>query len=71
MRTKELLTSVEVVERSGLSYRQLDYWTRQGFVEPVVAAAGPGAQRLFDEAVRAVIAVRLDGLAHCPNCSRV
>ncbi len=67
----ELLTSQDVVDLSGISYRQLDYWTRRGWVEPVVAADGSGSQRLFDEAALDVIEDRVDRLARCPSCSRV
>ena len=32
----------------GITYRQLDYWTRTGLVEPTVqAATGSGSQRLY------------------------
>src|SRR5256885_5873124 len=34
--------------RSGISYRQLDYWARTGLVVPSVRpAAGSGSQRLY------------------------
>ena len=65
MNTSTLLTSSDVVRRSGLSYRQLDYWTRAEFIEPVVEARGSGSSRLFDETVLDVIAERLvDHAAH-------
>jgi DNA-binding transcriptional MerR regulator len=32
----------------GITYRQLDYWTRTGLVEPTIqSAAGSGTQRLY------------------------
>ena len=32
----------------GITYRQLDYWTRTGLVEPTIqAATGSGSQRLY------------------------
>ena len=65
----QLLTSSEVCQRTGLTYRQLDYWTRQGFVEPVVAAAGQGSNRLFDAAAVRAIKRRLAALDRCPSCS--
>lgn len=40
-------SSVEVCRLvRGVTYRQLDYWTRQGVLRPaVLGAAGPGSQR--------------------------
>lgn len=44
----ELLTSYEVCEQTGLTYRQLDYWLRCGVPLPIVQeAAGSGSRRLF------------------------
>lgn len=42
-------------ELAGVTYRQVDHWTRQGYVTPSVnAAVGRGARRLFsaDDVVR-------------------
>lgn len=42
----EYLTSGEVCERLGITYRQLDYWTTKGYVRPSVErATGPGSLR--------------------------
>ena len=43
--TAELLTSHEIAERAGITYRQLDYWCRAGLLDPTVAAAGSGTRR--------------------------
>ncbi len=34
---------------TGLTYRQVDYWTRRGVLIPTQQARGSGSQRLFDE----------------------
>jgi DNA-binding transcriptional MerR regulator len=46
----------------GITYRQLDYWARTGFIEPSVRRAeGSGTQRLysFDDVVRLRVVKRL------------
>jgi DNA-binding transcriptional MerR regulator len=68
MRTDELLTSSEVCELSGLSYRQLDYWVR---TEKIGCAAdtehrGSGSQRLFSLGVVDEIKTMLAAVAACP-----
>lgn len=56
-----MLTSTEVCERTGATYRQLDYWTRIGALVPVVRANGSGTRRLWSAesvaVVRAMLAV--------------
>ncbi|HVM40616.1 MAG TPA: MerR family transcriptional regulator [Acidimicrobiia bacterium] len=38
----------EVCKIAGISYRQLDYWTRTGLISPSIAEArGSGTQRLY------------------------
>lgn len=37
----------EVAEMSGLTYRIVDYWCRQGAISPRVEAAGQGTRRRF------------------------
>jgi len=32
---------------AGITYRQLDYWCRQGIIEPTVGAVGSGSRREF------------------------
>lgn len=44
-----MYTSVEVCRLVGCSYRQLDYWTRVGYVTPRVPACGSGSRRMFDD----------------------
>lgn len=39
------LSSTEMVNLAGMSYRQLDYWTRVGTLVPAVAAHGSGSVR--------------------------
>ena len=44
---KTLFTSADVCEVIGISYRQLDYWIRRGFVRSAVPGRGSGSQRGF------------------------
>lgn len=44
----DLLSSTDVCQRAGITYRQLDYWARLGVVAPVVDCAGSGTQRRWD-----------------------
>jgi hypothetical protein len=55
MTTKELLpdgleffTAYETADRAGISYRQLDYWTREDVLWPRLRAQGSGSHRVFD-----------------------
>ncbi len=41
----ETLTSTQVCRAAGITYRNLDYWTRAGFAKPLVDARGCGSQR--------------------------
>lgn len=41
--------SIEVCRIAGISYRQLDYWTRCGVLLPPMAANGSGTQRAYSE----------------------
>lgn len=49
-----------------VTYRQLDYWTRVGLIEPLVAASGSGSRRRWsaDELTK-VRRVRLASLLSC------
>lgn len=38
-------TSKQAAQLTGITYRQLDYWTRQGYITPIVEADGPGSRR--------------------------
>lgn len=42
------LTSKQVCERAGITYRQLDYWVRSGYITPaVVIGEGYGGRRYW------------------------
>lgn len=45
------ITTNELAKRTGASFRQLDYWSREGIIEPSVAGQGSGSVRLFDESI--------------------
>lgn len=45
--TDGLLTSHEVAEHAGITFRQLDYWTRRGYVTAEQPGRGSGTQRRF------------------------
>lgn len=55
-------SSIDVVNLTGCTYRQLDYWSRIGVIEPTREARGSGSQRRwsFTDAclVRAVTVLR-------------
>jgi hypothetical protein len=53
------LLAVEVVERSGITYRQLDYWTAMGYLSPIEAAPGSGHPRTY--LPREIVKARLMG----------
>lgn len=42
-------TTAELVEESGCSWRQADYWARTGLLRPCVPATGQGSRRQFDQ----------------------
>lgn len=42
-----LISSVDAARSAGISYRQLDYWSRQGFIAPLVPATGSGSRRAW------------------------
>lgn len=42
-------TVTEVLKRTGISYRQLDYWCRIGVVRPTIGANGSGSKRIFSD----------------------
>lgn len=48
-------SSTEVCRLVGITYRQLDYWCRQGFVPGMNREIGSGCQRVFsDDQLQAV-----------------
>ena len=57
MRTSTLLSTPEVAERAGVTYRQIDHWARIGLITPTIEADGPGSRRRWERAHVAQIAV--------------
>lgn len=57
MRQGELLTSTEVCDQAGITYRQLDYWTRLEAVTDEAGAKGSGSRRRWTRRQAAVLAV--------------
>jgi DNA-binding transcriptional MerR regulator len=57
-------TSREVCEHVGVTYRQLDHWTRCGLITPAQPAAGQGTRRRWSpadvERVRRIAAAAAD-----------
>jgi DNA-binding transcriptional MerR regulator len=42
------VTSMELIQRAGITYRQLDYWTRTGLLTPVrTGTPGSGYSRFY------------------------
>lgn len=41
------VTGADLVDLAGITYRQLDYWCRTGYLHPVDATPGSGHLRLF------------------------
>lgn len=46
-RRTELFTSYQAASAAGISYRQLDYWTRIGLISSSLSAHGSGSRRRF------------------------
>lgn len=53
----ELISSPEACRLAGVTYRQMDYWTREGLVAPAREAQGSGSARRWS--VDDVFALRL------------
>ena len=55
------VSATVAVAVTGASYRQIDWWARQGIVVPVVAASGSGSRRCYsrDDLVKLAAAVRM------------
>jgi DNA-binding transcriptional MerR regulator len=55
------MSSAHVARMADVTYRQLDYWVRRGFLEPTHADAGSGTPREWSpaDALRAVLIARL------------
>lgn len=60
-----LVSSAELCSRSGATYRQVDYWARNGILCPEVEASGTGTRRSYgaDQVRRARALVALSRLA--------
>ena len=43
----ESLSSLEICELAGISFRQLDYWDRAGILSPMSPAQGSGSRRRY------------------------
>ena len=41
----ETFSTPDVARLTGATFRQIDYWSRKGYIVPVVAAAGSGSRR--------------------------
>lgn len=52
---RDWVLSAELIEDTGISYRQLDYWTRTGLLQPMGDIPGSGWARAFtpDQIARA------------------
>jgi hypothetical protein len=48
------VTSQEIVEKTGATYRQLDHWSRAGYLRPLNPQQGSGTPRLFPDGEVAV-----------------
>lgn len=42
---KEFFSSEEVAVAAGITYRQLDWWVRKGYLTPTVESTGSGVPR--------------------------
>lgn len=51
------VSSTDACRVAGISYRQLDYWVRNGILQPTVDADGPGTQRRWSDRDVAVAGV--------------
>ena len=64
-----LYRTSDVCAVSKATFRQVDYWTREGFLHPVVMAAGSGSQREWHE--RSIVAARCLVIANILGTSRL
>lgn len=68
--TRTGYTSPELCQLAEITYRQLDYWTRHGYLNPSVQEAdGPGSRRRYsaEDVARARILGRLSQLGIKPR----
>ena len=45
---REVIGAVELARSTGISYRRIDYWTRQGWLTPTRPGHGSGYARAYD-----------------------
>jgi DNA-binding transcriptional MerR regulator len=43
-----MLTTTELSKKTGLTYRQVDYYTREGVISPINLVSGSGNRRYYD-----------------------
>lgn len=55
-----LYSTRDVCEMAGVTFRRLDYWQRQGFVNATVEARGSGSKRGWSEADIAIVRMVAD-----------
>lgn len=65
-RTRPTLTSPEVCELTGLTYRRLDHWTRTGRISSIEPDVGSGSQRRYSTAVVGEVRSLLKRIDACP-----
>lgn len=53
------MTTPQAAAAAGITYRQLDYWTRVGAARPHVDARGSGSQRVWTAAEEAEVLERM------------
>lgn len=72
---RDWATSAELVAETGITYRQLDYWTRTKLLKPIGRATpGSGYQRRFSDAQVArarVLRALLDAGVAVETCRRI
>ena len=61
-----LFTSEQVAKALGISYRQLDHWTRQNYIVPTIRSSGPGTLRRWSLIDMMVIADFVKRVGDCP-----
>jgi len=68
----ETFSTPDVARLTGASLRQIDYWSRQGYIVPAVAATGSGSRRRWgnDEVQRISGVMASMALARSTNLHR-
>ena len=67
------ISSTDLATRAGLSYRQLDYWTRVGYLTPINPDQGCGTVRYYprSEVPAATLIGRLVSAGLTPQVARL